>query len=133
MKQAEMMNNLEQTKAGLEKLLEHIKQSTNQEPLDEARRSIWRYSWPVPATVEPIDADGSEKSSEPIYVTIHYISAESVDFYSPRELEIDSKVVITLETKEGPLSIPATVLHSISSVGKPLVAVDFDLSMSHLR
>ena len=127
MKQAEMMNNIEQIKADLEKLLEHIERSTNQEPVDEVRRNIWRYSWPVPATVELIKAEGTEESSDPLYVTVHNISRESMDFYSPHELEMDTRVVITLDTEDGQLSIPATVLNSISSVGKPLVSVTFDL------
>ena len=127
MEQAGMMNDLEQIKTGLDKLLEYVERSTNQEPLDEARRSTWRYSWPTPATVELVGGDGPEKSSEPLYVTVHNISRESVDFYSPHELEMDSKVVITLEGEDGELSLPATVLSSISSVGKPLVSVRFDL------
>ena len=127
MEQTETVHNLEQIKAGLAKLLEHIERTTNQGPVDEARRSTWRYSWPTPATVELVEAEGSEESSDPLYVTVHNISAECVDFYSPHELEMDSKVVITLETEDGQLSIPATVLSCISSVGKPLVAVRFDL------
>lgn len=127
MEQAGMVNNIEQITAGLAKLIEHIERSTDQTPLDEARRATWRYSWPAPATVKLVEAEGSEESSDPLYVTVHNISAECVDFYSPHELEMDSKVVITLETEDGQLSIPATVLSCISSVGKPLVAVRFDL------
>ena len=74
--------------------------------------------------VEPGD---SEDSSELLYVTTHTISPTSLDFYSPRELEPNCKVVVTLETERGPLSIPATVIHAVTSVGRPLVAVRFDL------
>ena len=120
------MNDIDQTKASLERLLEEIRISSGEQELDEARRRTWRYTWVAPATVEMIKAKDSEGSSEPLYVTTHNISGESLDFYSPQALETDSKVVVTLETQEGELSIPATVVHSISSVGKPLVAVRFD-------
>ena len=129
MKQAEIMNNPEQIRAGLEKLLEYIERSTNQKPLDEARRNCWRYAWPAPAVVKLVETDDSEESSEPLYSTAHNISAEGMDFYSPRELEMSTKVVVTLETEDGHLSIPATVLNSISSVGKPLVSITLTASM----
>ena len=121
------MNDIEQTKARIERLLEEIGRSSGQRELEEARRKDWRYTWAVPATVQVVDSDDSQGSSEPLYVTTHNISTENMDFYSPQELDLGCKVIVTLQTEEGQLSIPGTVLHSISSVGKPLVAVTFDL------
>ena len=110
MAQADMTNNLEQTKASIESLLEEIKHHSNQKSLEDARRDPWRYTWAAAATVELVEPGDSEDSSELLYVTTHTISAASVDFYSPRELEPNCKVVVTLETEKGPLSIPATVM-----------------------
>ena len=127
MAQADMTNNLEQTKASIESLLEEIEHHSSQESLGDARRDPWRYTWAAAATVELVEPGDSEDSSELLYVTTHTISATSVDFYSARELEPDCKVMITLDTEKGPLCIPATVIHAVSSVGRPLVAVRFDL------
>jgi len=127
MERSGIVSDAKQIKAGLEKLLKYIEESTRQEPQDDTRRQQWRYSWPAPATVKLADASEPAESSDILYITLHNISAENVDFYSPRELEIDSKVTIILETEDGQLCVPGTVLHSISSVSKPLVAVRFEL------
>ena len=111
-------------KESIKRLLEQIERSTKQRNLDDARRTSWRYMWAAAGTVELID---SKDSAKPLYITTHCISAESLDFHSPRTLERGCKVLINLETDEGQLQIPATVVHCTPSVGKPLVGVNFDL------
>ena len=108
----------------IEHLLEQIELSTGQEQVSTAKRATWRYAWTVPARVELVD---SRDSSEPLYITTRSISAEGLDFRSPRALERDCKVLIILETDEGELQIPATVMHSTESVGMPITGVHFDL------
>lgn len=133
MTQAETVNDAEQTRAGLKKLLDYIEETTGQIPQSEDRRKNWRYSWPAPATVEVIEVPGQEQqeeqeeSSNTLYVTVHGISAESMDFYSPRELDVDTRLTVTFDTEDGQLSVPAIVMRSLDSVGKPLVAVDFEI------
>ena len=108
----------------IERLLEQIEHATGQTPEADAKRASWRYEWVVPATVELAD------SPESLFVTIQSISAQGLDFRSPRTLEPGCKVLITLETDEGELRIPATVIHSRESVGMPIVGVAFDLDSS---
>ena len=78
----------------------------------------------VPATVKLLDSNGSP---EPLYVNTRTICAEGLDFHSPHELKHGCKVLMTLETDEGELQIPATVVHLTQSVGMPIVGVRFDL------
>ena len=108
-------------------LLEQIESATNQEPQPDARRASFRYAWPVRATVELVDPDNS---SEPLFVTLGYISRDGLDFRSSRKLQPDQKLLITLETDEGELQIPATVVHSTESVGRSIIGVKFDLQDS---
>ena len=118
------MSNAEEIKKRLDRLLKQIEFSTGQKQIPDAKRTPWRYTWVVPATAEFVDPKGS---SEPLYITTRAISAEGMDFHSPRMLERGSKVLINLQTDEGQLQIPATVIHSTPSVGMPLVGVTFDL------
>ena len=107
------------------RLLKQIELSTGQKQISDTKRSPWRYTWVVPATVEVV---GSADSSEPLYITIRTISAEGLDFHSPCMLESATKVLIKLDTDEGELQIPARVIHCTESVGMPLVGVTFDLA-----
>jgi len=50
-----------------------------------------------------------------------------LDFHSPRMLKRGSKILINLQSEEGELQIPATVIHSTESVGMPITRVIFDL------
>ena len=118
------MSNAEEIKKRLGRLLKQIEFSTGQKQIPDTKRTPWRYTWVVPATAEFADP---KNSSEPLYITTRTISAEGLDFHSPRALERGSKILIKLETEEGELQVPATVIHSTPSVGMPLVGVTFDL------
>jgi len=111
-------------KERINRLLEQTELATGQEPLSEARRASWRYTLLAPATVEFVDPVDSPKL---LYVTTRTITAHSLDFRSPSVLERGQKLLITLDTDEGQLRIPATVVHSTESVGMPIVGVEFDL------
>ena len=111
-------------KERITRLLEQIKGSTNQEPQSDARRTSFRYAWPGHATVELVETDNA---SEPLLVTVGHISRDGLEFRSPGKLEPDRKVLVTLETDEGQLQIPAIVVHSTESVGRPIIAVKFNL------
>ena len=117
------MPKVAEVRKDIERLLEHIELSTGQKPASEYRRASWRYKWTAPATVKLMD---SNDSSEPLYVTTRTIFAHGLDFRSPRMFERDCKVLITIETDEGELQIPATVVHYTESVGMPIVGVIFD-------
>ena len=107
----------------IERLLAQIELSTGQKPASEYRRVPWRYRWVTPATVEVVDSKGP---AELLYITTRSISTEGLDFRSSRILELGCKVLITLETDEGQIQIPAIVKHSTESVGMPIVGVAFD-------
>ena len=109
------------------RLLEQIERTTGQKPQPDARRASFRYAWPVQATIELVDADDS---SEPLFVTVGHISRDGSDFRSSRELEPDEKVLVTLETDQGQLQIPATVVHSTQSIVKFVIGVKFNLEDS---
>jgi len=111
----------------INRLLEQIERSTNQKPQPDARRASFRYAWPAQATVEPVEPDNS---SEPLFVTLGHISRDALDFRSSRRLQREQKVLLTLETVEGKLQIPATVVHSTESVVRFVVGVKFDLQDS---
>ena len=106
------------------RLLEQIERSSNQAAQSDARRASFRYVWPGHATVQPLDPDDS---SEPLLVTVAHITRDSLDFRSPRRFQIDQKVLITLETDQGQLQIPATVVHTTESVVKFIIGVKFNL------
>ena len=111
----------------IERLLEEIERSINQKPQNDARRASFRYVWPAHAAVELVDPDNS---SGPLFVTLGHISRDGLDFRSPRRFQVDQKVLITLETDEGQLQIPATVVYSTQSVVKFATGVMFDLEDS---
>ena len=111
----------------INRLLEQIERTTGQKPQPDARRASFRYAWPAHATVELVDPDNS---SEPLFVTLGHISRDGLDFRSSRKLQSDQKVLVTLETDEGELQIPATVVHSTESVVRFVVGVKFDLQDS---
>jgi len=108
----------------IERLLEQIQRSTGQTPEAEAKRATWRYKWAAPATVEFVDP---KDSSGPVCITTRTISAQGLDFCSPNRPKPGCKVLINLETDEGELQIPATVVYCTESVGMPSVGVRFDL------
>ena len=111
----------------IERLLEEIERTTEQTPVSDARRASFRYVWPGHATVEFVDPDNW---FEPLLVTVGHISRDGLDFRSPRRFQVDQKLLITLDTDEGQLQIPATVIHSTQSVVKFATGVMFDLEDS---
>ncbi len=115
---------MSEVKERLDCLLEQIKGSTNQKPQLATRRTAFRYVWPGHATVELVAPDDS---SEPLSVTVGHISRGGLDFRSPRRFHVDQKVLVSLETDQGQLQIPATVMHSTESVLKFIIGVRFDL------
>ncbi len=110
----------------LNRLLGQIKLAAGQEEVEVsgAKRACWRYRWVVPGTIVFVD---SKDSSRLLFITTSTISAEGLDFRSSRILERGCKVLINLETDEGELRIPGTVIHSRESVGMPITGVTFDL------
>ena len=121
-----VMINVLEVKKRRNRLLGQIKLAAGQKEVEvpEAKRACWRYRWVVPGTIVFVD---SKDSSRLLFITTSTISAEGLDFRSPRILEPGCKVLITLETDEGQMQIPATVTHSTESVGMPIVGVAFDL------
>ena len=116
------------TDSGLEKrigrLLEQVELSTGQKPATDHRRVSWRYTYSTSVTVTLVDPD---TSSEPLFVTLQHISADGLDFYSSGKFRRGQKVLITVETDDDDLQIPATVVHSTASAGRPIIGVRFDL------
>ena len=109
--------------------LEQIEFATEKEQVPIAKRAVWRHKWVTPVMVEFVNSKGS---SELLYVVTRTISAEGLDFRSPRMLERGLKVLIFLETEEAQLQIPATVMHSTESVGMPIIGVKFHLEQGEL-
>ncbi len=105
-------------------LLQQIELSTGQEQLPEMKRACTRYSWIAPATIEFID---HKDFSEPVFITTRPISAQSLEFRSSCMAKPGCEVLINLETDIGQLRIPATVIHSIASVGMSITAVKFHI------
>ena len=68
---------------------------------------------------------GSQSPSELLLVTLGQISLE---FRSSQRLKVDQKVLVGLETDEGELQVPATVVHSTESGVRFIVGVRFDLA-----
>ena len=118
------MPNVAELTKDIEYYLEQIKLASGQEQVPIAKRATWRYRWVTPVTVEFINSKGS---SESLYAATCSISAQGLDFRSPRMLERGCKVLICLESHDGQIQIPATVKHSTDSVGMPTVGVRFDL------
>ena len=107
----------------IERLLEEIERTTEQTAVSEARRASFRYIWLAPITVKLVD---SQSPSEPLLVTLGRISRYGLDFRSSQRLEVDQKVLVGLDTDEGELQIPSTVVHSSESVAGFTVGVKFD-------
>ena len=105
-------------------LLRQIEFASGQRPSPESRRATWRRTWAARGTLEFLDPKGS---FEPVYVTTRTISTEGLDFRSARMPKRGCRVLLNLQTDEGQLRIPATVVHSTTSVGMPITGVAFDL------
>ena len=118
------MSKVTEIKRHIDRLLEQIERSTNQESRPDARRASFRYAWPAHATVELV---GPDDSSEPLLVSLSRISRDGLDFRSSRWFQLQQKVLISLETDEGELQIPATVVHTTESGVRFVVGVKFDL------
>jgi hypothetical protein len=108
----------------IDSLLDQIEQSLHAGTQIDGRRASFRCVWPGHATVQLVDSNGS---SEPLLVTVGHISRDSLDFRSPQRFKIDQKLLITLETNQGQLQIPTTVMHTTESVIKFIIGVKFDL------
>ena len=118
------MSNVAEMSEHLGRLLEQIEFATGLQQVPIAKRATWRHRWVGPVTVEFVNSKGS---SESLYAATRSISAQGLDFRSPRMLKRGCKVLICLATHEGQLQIPATVMHSTESVGMPIIGVTFDL------
>ena len=118
------MPDLADLKECIKHFLEQIELATEQKPLSETRRASWRYTSAVFATLESNDPNDP---FDLLHITATSISAEGLHFRSPRAFERGAKVLITLDTDQGQLKIPATVMHSTTSVGMPIVGLKFDL------
>ena len=105
-------------------LLEQIERCTGQEQLPEIRRAVWRRMWAARGTVEFVDF---KDYSESVYITTRTISAHGLDFRSSRMPKPGCKLLISLETDQGELHVPGTLVHSTQSVGMPITGVLFDL------
>ncbi len=108
----------------IDSLLNQIERSLHAGTQTDGRRDSFRYVWPGHAAVQLVDSNGS---SEPLLVTVGHISRNSLDFRSPQRFKIDQKLLIILETDQGQLQIPATVMHTTESVLKFVIGVKFDL------
>lgn len=108
----------------IDSLLDQIEQPLHAGAQTDGRRDSFRYVWPGHATVQLV---GSNGSSEPLLVTVGHISRNSLDFRSSQRFKIDQKLLIILETDQGQLQIPATVMHTTESVLKFVIGVKFDL------
>ncbi len=117
------MTKVTEVKKHIDRLLEQIELSTNQKPGPDARRASFRYAWPAHASVKLV---GPDDSSEPLFVTLGHISRDGLEFRSSRRLQRDQKVLVTVETDEGELQIPATTVHSTESIIGFVVGVKFD-------
>ena len=71
---------------------------------------------------------GSQSPSELLLVTLGQISRDGLEFRSSQRLKVDQKVLVGLETDEGELQVPATVVHSTESGVRFIVGVRFDLA-----
>lgn len=112
------------TQNHIKRLLEWIELCTGQTPAPEIKRASSRYTWIAPGIVEFVDF---KDCSEPVYITTRAISARGLDFRSSRMPKPGCKLLISLETCQGDMQIPATVMHSTESVGMALTGVRFDL------
>ena len=108
----------------INRLLEQIELSSDQKSRSDRRRASFRHAWPAHATVELV---GPDDSSEPLLVSLSRISRDGLDFRSSRRFQLEQKVLISLETDEGELQIPATVVHTTESGVRFVVGVKFDL------
>ena len=119
-----MQQDVAELREAIKRFLEQVESAGGERPLPESRRSAWRYTWTAFAKLE---SDDPSDTFEPLYITTSFISVEGLNFRSPRMFERGCKVLVSLETDEGELRIPATVMHATESVGMPVVGVKFDL------
>ena len=108
----------------LQRLLRRVKFHGGQQDKSEWRRDNYRYILQVPAQVQILDPN---EDPEPIDVLAGTISASGIDFRSPRALERGQKVLITLETNDGPVQVCGTVVHSTDMISRHKVGVKLDL------
>ena len=116
-----------ESKNQLQRLLRRIKFYTGQSEKSEWRRGSYRFIWSVPATVEVLEPNDA---SELLNVRTGTISAQGIDFLSPRKLKRGQKVLITLEADNSQVQIVGTVVHSTDLFSKDKVGVKFDLEDS---
>ena len=121
------MNQVADIRNWLVRLLKSIEFATGQKQIPDGRRCTWRYEWNSGATVRYMNSYGS---FEELHVLTSHISPLGLDFLCSGELESGQKVVISLDTEDGGLEIPATVLHCTTSVGRNIIGVNFDLDQS---
>ena len=108
----------------LQRLLRRVKFCSGQQDKSEWRRDNYRFILQVPAQVQILDPN---EDQEPIDVLAGTISANGIDFRSPRALERGQKVLITLETNDGPVQVCGTVVHSTDMISRHKVGVKLDL------
>lgn len=117
-------NSSAETKQSIEHFLEQIELSTGQKQVHDKRRSAWRYQWHGSAIVRCLD---SGLPSEPLYVLASHISPIGLEFRCSCTLDPGQKVMITLDSPDGDLEVPATVVHATASIGRNIIGVKFDL------
>ena len=113
-----------ETKQSILRFLEHIELSTGQIQLPDKRRSAWRYEWHGSAVVRCLDTG---VPSEPMYVLASHISPVGLEFRCSCKLDPGQEVMITLDSPEGDLEVPATVVHATASIGRNIIGVKFGL------
>lgn len=108
----------------METVIARIQQTTHQQEHSDMRRDQWRLRFGTPGTATQ---DDGLPVSEPIYISTQDISTGGLGFLANRELKSGQKLLITIETDFGDIEIPATVMHSTTTIGGNKVGVRFDL------
>jgi len=108
----------------MEKLVEQLRTSTSQNEQSEWRRKCWRMKFEAPGMAA---LECSSITDDPIYLTTHDINPDGLGFLCHHKLTIGQKLIINIETENGEIEIPATVMHCTTTVGMFKVGVHFDL------
>ncbi len=111
------------TSAQMKKLFSELLRKYNFVPKHEFKRQYWRMPYVTHGYVQVL----GENYQEPIYITIQNISEAGIGFIAKEKLNPTQKVNVVLETNEGEIEIPATIVHCTESVGMYKIGARFDL------